>query len=78
MLNRNDVAKDVHQNSFGYVLEEGKRYKEIIPLSPHYLEIFKNSKRLYIVDISNRKYLLPTEDLIRGQAHIKDIENKKK
>ena len=77
-LNKNNTEKDVHQNSFGYVLEAGKCYKEMIPLTSHYLEIFKRSKRLYVVDISNRKYLLPTEDLIRGQAHIKDIENKKK
>ena len=76
-LPKEDEKKDVHQNSFGYLLEIGKSYRETILLNQHYLKIFKKSKRIYVVDITNRKHLLSTRDLIRYQNRIRAVESKK-
>ena len=56
----------------GYVLETRKCYKRRIFLNPNELEIFKKSKRLYVVSLSNEEYPIPTEDLRNIQKWIDD------
>ncbi len=68
------AKRDVDQNIFGCVLEGWKCYQKTIPLkkgnNPSItsfvsLETFEKSKRFYIVDTSNRKYLLPADKELR-------------
>ena len=68
-LDKNRTRR-IHENSFSYMLKEGETYVNGVGLNNNQIKMIEGSNKIYLEDISKRKYFISKKILKEMKSHI--------